>query len=145
MDQASSGLAARKGRVLSIARRVLPFSLRRWLWQLLSTSKVWPPVGWVNLGSLCRLTPISSDWGFERGLPIDRYYIEQFLAEHSSDIRGHVLEIMDDTVEALGSLANVTFLARHACYWGDFGHVRATNKGINEIMGRHRRLILRFS
>jgi SAM-dependent methyltransferase len=45
---------------------------------------------------LRRLTPISSEWGDDRGLPIDRYYIERFLDLHSVDIRGHVLEIRDD-------------------------------------------------
>ena len=37
-------------------------------------------------------TPISDRWGYDRGTPVDRYYIEQFLAEHRGDIRGHVLE-----------------------------------------------------
>ena len=54
-------------------------------------------VGEINFGSLRRLTPISSAWGYDRGLPIDRYYIERFLHGHSSDIRGHVLEIGDNT------------------------------------------------
>jgi SAM-dependent methyltransferase len=30
-------------------------------------------------------------------MPIDRYYIEQFLGEHAGDIRGRVLEIGDDS------------------------------------------------
>lgn len=30
-------------------------------------------------------------------MPIDRYYIENFLRSHREDIRGHVLEIGDDT------------------------------------------------
>jgi SAM-dependent methyltransferase len=48
-----------------------------------------------RLGSLRRTTPISARWGADRGTPIDRYYIEQFLAEHSTDIRGRVLEVGD--------------------------------------------------
>jgi SAM-dependent methyltransferase len=36
-------------------------------------------------------------WGYDRGLPIDRYYIESFLARQSGDIRGRVLEIEDST------------------------------------------------
>jgi hypothetical protein len=40
--------------------------------------------------------PVSRSWGFDRGTPIDRYYIEQFLAEHGGDIQGRVLEIGDD-------------------------------------------------
>jgi SAM-dependent methyltransferase len=51
----------------------------------------------IHLGSLRRLTPVSSEWGEDRGLPIDRHYIEQFLQVHSGDIRGRVLEIRDDT------------------------------------------------
>jgi SAM-dependent methyltransferase len=37
--------------------------------------------------------PLSTDWGFDRGTPIDRYYIERFLARHAGDIRGRVLEV----------------------------------------------------
>jgi hypothetical protein len=32
---------------------------------------------------------------FERGLPIDRYYIEAFLERHRADVRGIVLEVGD--------------------------------------------------
>jgi SAM-dependent methyltransferase len=53
------------------------------------------PSSGVRLGSLRRTTPISSHWGADRGTPIDRYYIEQFLAEHSADIGGRVLEVKD--------------------------------------------------
>ena len=41
------------------------------------------------------LTPISRDFGFDRGLCIDRYYIEGFLQRHGADIRGRVLEVLD--------------------------------------------------
>ena len=30
-------------------------------------------------------------------MPIDRYYVESFLARHADDIRGHVLEVGDDS------------------------------------------------
>jgi LmbE family N-acetylglucosaminyl deacetylase/SAM-dependent methyltransferase len=55
-----------------------------------------PAVGRVRFGSLRRLDPISPDWGFERGRPVDRYYIEGFLADHGEDIRGRALEVVDD-------------------------------------------------
>ncbi len=58
--------------------------------------RVWPPVGWVRLGSLRRIAPISRVFGLDRGACIDRYYIERFLARHAADIRGRVLEIADD-------------------------------------------------
>jgi hypothetical protein len=50
----------------------------------------------IRFGSFRRTQPVSQQFGFDRGLPIDRYYIESFLAAHSSDICGHVLEIGDD-------------------------------------------------
>src|SRR5258708_2013151 len=49
------------------------------------------------LGTLRRVTPLSDSWGFDRGTPVDRYYIEQFLEQHRQDIRGRVLEIRDST------------------------------------------------
>jgi SAM-dependent methyltransferase len=75
-----------------LARRYLARETRR----RLARMAVWPPVGWVRFGSLRRLKPISSDYGNSRGLEIDRYYIEKFLSEFSTDVRGHVLEIKHD-------------------------------------------------
>ena len=54
-----------------------------------------PLKGRVNLGNLARIKPISQDFGFDRGLPVDRYYIEKFLTLHANDIQGHVLEIKE--------------------------------------------------
>lgn len=44
---------------------------------------------------LRRLTPYSRSFGFDRGKPVDRFYIEDFLARFASDVRGDVLEIGD--------------------------------------------------
>lgn len=49
----------------------------------------------MRLGSLGSTEPISSAWGFDRGLPVDRWYIEGFLGEHRSDVTGRVLEVKD--------------------------------------------------
>jgi len=49
----------------------------------------------VRLGTLRSRVPLSDHFGADRGTPIDRYYIERFLAQHSQDIRGRVLEIKD--------------------------------------------------
>jgi len=51
----------------------------------------------THIGVLRRLTPFSRDWGWDRGLPIDRYYIETFLAREADSIRGRVLEIGDNS------------------------------------------------
>jgi SAM-dependent methyltransferase len=47
-------------------------------------------------GLLMRSGPVSRGWGFDRGLPIDRYFIERFLDGHRADISGRVLEVKDD-------------------------------------------------
>jgi SAM-dependent methyltransferase len=70
-----------------------------------------PAVAWQNARRLKRQTrglgarwlmgrdvrPLSYVWGFDRGLPIHRYYIEQFLEEFRGDLRGHCLEFRDDS------------------------------------------------
>ncbi len=56
-----------------------------------------PKLPRVRFGSLRRVTPISRVFGFDRGLPIDRYYVERFLSANAGDIRGNVLEVGDDT------------------------------------------------
>ena len=43
-----------------------------------------------------RTRPLSDWWGFDRGTPVDRYYIEKFLDEHRDLIRGRVLEVKDN-------------------------------------------------
>ena len=58
-------------------------SLRRW----------WTRPCW---GGWRRTEPVSTLFGFDRGTPVDRYYIERFLDHHHRDICGRVLEIGDD-------------------------------------------------
>lgn len=78
------------------AKKILPIPVRNWLKSQLQTYRHHPPLGKVNLGDLQSLKPINLGWGFERGQPIDRYYIENFLARQSDDIRGRVLGIGDE-------------------------------------------------
>ncbi len=49
----------------------------------------------VRFGTIRRTTPVSDRWGWDRGTPIDRRFIEWFLADCRRDIRGRVLEIRD--------------------------------------------------
>lgn len=84
-------------RARAAARRVvgrLPLWARA---RLARVRGVAPPVGAVRLGDLDRSTPISRRFGYDRGGPIDRYYIEAFLDRCRNDVRGRVLEIGDDT------------------------------------------------
>lgn len=55
-----------------------------------------PAIGQVDFGDFAHPYPVSEDFGWDRGTPADRYYIESFLARHASDIAGRVLEIGDD-------------------------------------------------
>ena len=78
------------------ARYTLPKTLRGYVFSKLKNQKYIPPVGCVRFGDLRRLEPISERWGRDRGLPIDRYYIEHFMTLNSKHIKGHVLEFGDD-------------------------------------------------
>jgi len=50
----------------------------------------------IDLDKLDRVSPVSTLFGYDRGQPIDRYYIENFLLQHKNDIYGRVLEIGDN-------------------------------------------------
>ena len=49
--------------------------------------------GLPRWGNLRRTTPFSTQYGFERGTPIDRYYLHQFFELHRHLITGRVLEV----------------------------------------------------
>ncbi|MGB2717616.1 MAG: polysaccharide deacetylase family protein [Vicinamibacterales bacterium] len=50
----------------------------------------------IDWGDLRRADPVSRDWGYDRGTPIDRRYIDDFLAARSSDVAGAVLEVQEE-------------------------------------------------
>lgn len=80
-----------------------------------------PSVSGMNLGDLRRLEPVSRAFGTDRGLAIDRYYVEHCLDAHHADIRGRVLEIGEDT------------------YTRRFGGDRVTRSDILHVHDRNRR------
>jgi SAM-dependent methyltransferase len=65
------------------------------------------------------LTPMSRTFGFDRGTPVDRYYIERFLAENAAHIRGRVLEVGNNAYTRRFGGASVVH--------SDVLHVDATN------------------
>ena len=74
---------------------LLPASLRRRINRSWDGLNHVPRPGSVALGDLDRLTPLSREFGFDRGQPIDRYYIERFLDTHAAHVGGRVLEAGD--------------------------------------------------
>lgn len=49
--------------------------------------------GLPRWGNLRRMKPFSNCHGWDRGTPLDRYYVDRFFERHSSHISGDVLEI----------------------------------------------------
>ena len=45
---------------------------------------------------LYRVTPLSVYFGFDRGTPVDRYYIEKFLNQNRQYVKGRILEVAED-------------------------------------------------
>jgi len=90
--RASPTLAARH--LIRRLQRTLPqgviFTLKR-----LAGRRPPPSLGRVRFGDFDSPSPISPDFGFNRGTPVDRYYVEAFLAARSGDIRGRALEVGD--------------------------------------------------
>jgi len=80
-----------------IARKTIPPGLQRTIRKLLGREKAPPPPGQIDMGDLRNIHPVSRHWGFDRGTPVDRYYIEGFLDAHRHDIAGRTLEIGDRT------------------------------------------------
>lgn len=83
-------------RVIGAAKAIFPPRLRSWVVKQQRLHRLqWPRAGSVDFGGLRRTTPVSPIFGMDRGMPIDRYYIEQFLRRHAADIQGRGLELGD--------------------------------------------------
>ena len=87
-------------------------------------------IGGFDWGGARRQEPVSNMWGFDRGQPIDRYYIERFLANHALQIRGSCLEVKDpgytqkfggDRVSA-SDVLDINPANGHATIIGDLAH-----------------------
>jgi len=65
-----------------------------------------PPPGKVRAGDFLRKKPFSTKFGYDRGGPVDRYYIDQFLQKQRACIKGRALEIGDNdyTLQYGGSM-----------------------------------------
>jgi polysaccharide pyruvyl transferase WcaK-like protein/SAM-dependent methyltransferase len=67
-----------------------------------------PPRTPIDWGALRTMKPVSQRWGFDRGLPLDRWFIEGFLESHRERICGVVAEIGDDQYARRFGQSNLT-------------------------------------
>lgn len=74
----------------------VPRFLHRGLYKMGLMNHYIPSPGNIQKGDFNRVTPFSKEFGYDRGGPVDRYYIENFLQKHSHLIKGRVLEIGDN-------------------------------------------------
>src|SRR5262249_52965698 len=63
------------GQLKQIVHRLLQLSVHE-------GTAVAPSPSSISFGDLRQLRPISPNFGLDRGRPVDRYYIENFLAQH---------------------------------------------------------------
>jgi glycosyltransferase involved in cell wall biosynthesis/SAM-dependent methyltransferase len=77
-------------------RKHMPVPVLRWLHKAGRYRNFIPPPGKIKMGDFNRTRPYSKEFGYDRGGPVDRYYIENFLQQQSSFIHGRVLEIGDN-------------------------------------------------
>ena len=66
------------------------------------------PDGDGSLGDLRATVPITRAFGFDRGKPVDRVYVEQFMLTRENAVRGRVLEIGDNEYTLTYGGARVT-------------------------------------
>lgn len=64
--------------------------------KLTQTFHIRPIVRFFIFEDYWRKFPLSRDFGFSRGQPIDRYFIEKFLKSNCNSITGNVMEIADN-------------------------------------------------
>jgi glycosyltransferase involved in cell wall biosynthesis len=76
------------------AQQVLPPGVKYMLKRLVGLRPP-PLLRQVRFGDFDRTSPICTNFGLHRGTPVDRHYVEAFVAAHRGDIKGRVLELDD--------------------------------------------------
>ncbi len=105
-------------------KKIAPQSIKRLLGKP-ALHNILPPEGKVDPGDFNRVTPFSTEFGYDRGGPVDRYYIENFLKKQEGLIKGRVLEIGDNEYTLLFGGSGVTT--------SDILHVDESNKSATFI------------
>jgi SAM-dependent methyltransferase len=83
-------------------------------------------------GNLRRTRPFSTSFGFDRGTPVDRYYLHKFLDANRSLVTGRVLEVQvpsytkrfgEDVLESHTVDINPVFRATYTCDLADSAQI----------------------
>lgn len=90
-----SSLTAAGTRREPLFARLLPAALREPMRAFVHRPAIWRRLSPPRWGNLRRTDPFSRRYGFDRGTPIDRHYLDRFFRSASEDIRGRVLEVKD--------------------------------------------------
>lgn len=101
-----------------------------------------PSVGFVSLGDLSGVEPISDVFGYDRGTPVDRGYIEEFLQRNADHIRGRALEVGDaaycrrfgGTAVTRQDVLHIDPKAREATIVGDLSIPGVLPKGVFDCL-----------
>jgi len=83
----------------------------------------------VRFGDLARTEPVSSVFGLDRGSPIDRYYIDQFIGANFSAISGRSLEVGE-----IRYLRKFGSLASQKCILTPAREIAKTGSDVDEII-----------
>ena len=102
-----------------IIRKATPDFILRELKNFKIKKSYTPSEGKVNMGDLARTEPFSRAFGYDRGGPVDRYYIEEFLEKNSMLVKGRVLEVGDNDYTLRFGGVNIT--------QSDILHINHTN------------------
>lgn len=97
----------------------------RWLHHNVLHKSYVPAIGRVAPGDFGEVVPFSTAFGYDRGGPVDRYYIENFLEKEAEKIKGRVLEIGDNEYTLLYGGSNVR--------QSDILHIDESNKAATFI------------
>ena len=117
-------------RYTAFLKRHLPRTVLSTLHKMKLINQFLPPVGQISYGDFNRLKPLCDNFGFTRGGPIDRYYVENFLRAESASIKDRVLEIGDNSYTlhfggekvTISDILHVDASNPHATYVGDLSY-----------------------
>jgi len=74
----------------------------------------------VRFGSFRKVAPFNANFGFDAGLPVDRYYLEAFLSSRAQFITGRVLEVGGrDYTESFGTKVTESVIFSHEAAPGE--------------------------